>query len=65
MLRLEGQIDRLIGNKVLEMVDLNANLVRPDPDAPFEEAAQIDRVDHVAFDQVAMIGARRDAPDAA
>ena len=35
MLRLEGQIDRLIGNKILEMVDLNTNFVWPDPDATF------------------------------
>ncbi len=54
MVGLEAQINFLTRRQLLEVVDLNANLVGADLDTAFQETAQVDRIDHAAFHDVAV-----------
>ena len=54
MLRLKAEIDRLIRDQIFEMVDLDTNLVRSNPNTTLKETPQIDRINHFAFDQVSV-----------
>ncbi len=38
------------------MIDLDTDLVRPDLHPAFQEAAEIDRIDDLTFEKVAVIG---------
>ena len=52
MFGTEGQMDGLSGGELFVMVDPYRDLVLTDPDPAFQEAAEIDRVDDLAREQV-------------
>ena len=55
----EGEEHLLPGAELFVMVDLETDFVASDPHAAFEEAAEIDGVDHLTLEQIAGGSIRR------
>ena len=54
MIGAERQKYLLLRGDLFVMVDLNAELVASDLDPAFQQVSQIDGVDHLAFEQIAV-----------
>ena len=52
VLGFETEEDLLSWHEQFKMIDLDADFVMPDGNAAFDEVAEIDRVDHLALEQV-------------